>query len=483
MTKVRVRFAPSPTGPLHIGGARSALFNFLYARRYQGEFIVRIEDTDLERSRPEYEQEIIESLEWLGINWDEGLKVGGPHAPYRQTERLAAYQRYADTLLARGLAYPCFCTEEELEEERKQLLEKGEMVRYLGKCSNLTDEERQAKLAQGAKPAIRLRVPRGRLYVVEDLVRGNVTFESDNMGDFIIMKSDGIPTYNFAAVIDDYLMGITHVIRAEEHLSNTPRQLVVYEALGLEPPQFAHVSLILGNDRQKMSKRHGATSVIQYRQQGYLPEALVNFLALLGWAPEGEEEILSLREMVRAFSLDRVAKNPAVFDLDKLNHINQQYIKKKSISELKELLWPFIGAAGYGDRVRKLGDETYGLLVEGIRDYLVCLADVGSNLRIFFDDPEFEPEAEQVLQEEGVSQVLELCRDGLPESFDGLDQAKKFLKSLVKESRLPARKVYMPLRAALTGRIKGLELPYLIAVWGSEECRRRLTRALDLINR
>ena len=283
MTKVKVRFAPSPTGPLHIGGARSALFNFLYARRYGGELVIRSEDTDVERSRREYEDEIIESLEWLGINWDEGLKVGGANGPYRQTERADMYQELVDDLVDRGLAYPCFCTEEELEEERKQLLEQGEIVRYRGRCRNLSEEERRARLAQGIKPAIRLQVPPGRVYVVEDLVRGNVVFESDTMGDFIIMKSDGLPTYNFAVVIDDHLMGITHVIRAEEHLSNTPRQLAVYEALGFTPPKFAHVSLILGKDRQKMSKRHGATSVIQYRQRGYLSEALVNFLALLGW--------------------------------------------------------------------------------------------------------------------------------------------------------------------------------------------------------
>lgn len=476
--KVRVRFAPSPTGPLHIGGARSALFNFLFAKRYGGEFIVRIEDTDLERSSRDYEAEIIESLEWLGITWDEGIKVGGPNGPYRQTERLDIYQRWVDILVSTGWAYPCFCTEEELEEEREQLMKQGETPRYLGRCRNLDEAERQAKLAQGLRPTIRFRVPEHRVFVVEDLVRGRVAFESENMGDFIIVKSDGLPTYNFAVVIDDHLMGITHVIRAEEHLSNTPRQLMIYEALGLEPPKFAHISLILGADRQKMSKRHGATSVIQYRQQGYLPEALVNFLALLGWAPEGEEEIMSLADIANSFSLERVAKNPAVFDVDKLNWINQQYIKRKSTEELKELLWPFIERAGYRDEVKSLGDEKYTLLVETMRDYLVCLSDITDKLDLVFKDAEPDHEAEKVLLQEGVVQVLRLCSERILDQEASPQEMDKFLKSLVKDAGVSAKKVYMPLRAALTGKVKGPELPYLMALWGTNEVRRRLERAV-----
>ena len=244
MNKVRVRFAPSPTGPLHIGGARSALFNYLFAVNQKGQLVLRVEDTDLERSKPEYEEEIITSLRWLGLNWDEGVDKGGPHSPYRQTERLSIYQEYAQDLLDKDWAYPCFCTEEELQEERAALMAQGEMPRYSGKCRSLTEEERQAHLDQGRKPALRFKVPENQVYVVHDLVRGQVTFDSDNIGDFIIMKSDGIPTYNFAVVIDDALMGITHVIRAEEHLANTPRQLMIYEALRFKRPEFAHISLI-----------------------------------------------------------------------------------------------------------------------------------------------------------------------------------------------------------------------------------------------
>jgi len=308
MKKIKVRFAPSPTGPLHIGGARSALFNYLWAAHCGGQLVLRIEDTDLERSKKEYEDEIIASLKWLGISWQEGVDIGGENYPYRQTQRLDIYNKYLSELLEKGDAYYCFCTPEELKQEREEQLARGEMVRYSGKCRGLSQEEIEAKLALGLKPSVRFRAPHNKIYIVNDLVRGKVSFDSDNEGDFIIAKSDGIPTYNFAVVIDDVLMGITHVIRAEEHLSNTPRQLMIYDALNFNRPEFAHISLILGSDRQKMSKRHGATSLMQYREMGYLPEAMFNFLSLLGWSPEGEQEILSAREIIESFTLERVSK-------------------------------------------------------------------------------------------------------------------------------------------------------------------------------
>lgn len=480
--RVRVRFAPSPTGPLHIGGARSALFNYLFARHHQGVLVVRVEDTDLERSRPEYEDEILASLDWLGLTWDEGLRVGGPHAPYRQTERLDTYRQCAEALLERGLAYPCFCSEEELEAERAGLIAKGETPRYLGTCRNLSEEERAARRQAGIVPTIRFRAPQDRLYVVEDLVRGRVAFEGNTIGDFIIMKSDGIPTYNFAVVVDDHLMEITHVIRAEEHLTNTPRQMMIYEAMGWEMPKFAHVSLILGEDRQKMSKRHGATSVIQYRQRGYLPEALVNFLALLGWAPEGQEELMTLEEMVRAFSLERVARNPAVFDLDKLNWMNQQYLKRKSTSELGMLLRPFLEEAGYGAQVAALGEARYRILVEGVRDYLVCLSDVGEYARPFLDPPRYDSEAAAVLTQEGVAEMLARCRVCLGALEGGLDEAQSLLKELPRLLGMPARQVYRPLRVALTGKTTGPELPFLVAVWGGQGTEERLQQAFAFLS-
>jgi len=345
--ELRVRFAPSPTGPFHIGGARSALFNWLLARKEGGKFVLRIEDTDLERSTKASEENIKEALRWLGIDWDEGVDVGGPYGPYRQTERLGLYREYTDKLLTSGHAYYCYCTEDELEAERQRQLAKGETPRYGGHCRSLTAADRERLAAEGRKPTVRFRVPEGQAIVFNDLVRGTVSFDSAGIGDFVIVKSDGIPVYNYAVVLDDALMRITHVIRAEEHLSNTPRQIVIYQALGLPLPEFGHISLILGKDRAKMSKRHGATAVEQYRNLGYLPAALVNFLALLGWAPEGEEEIFSREELIAKFSLDRVAKNPAVFDVDKLNWLNAHYLRQAGPAVITELALPHLEAAGY----------------------------------------------------------------------------------------------------------------------------------------
>ncbi len=474
MNKVKVRFAPSPTGPLHIGGARSALFNYLFARNQQGTLVLRIEDTDLERSSLESEREIVESLSWLGISWDEGIDVGGSNGPYRQTERLDTYHRYVDQLLRSGHAYHCFCTEEELAEERQVMLYKGQIVAYSGKCRHLTPEEREEKLSQGLLPTVRFRVPAGDNLVVNDLVRGAVSFDSSEIGDFIIVKSDGIPTYNFAVVIDDHDMKITHVIRAEEHLSNTPRQLLIYRALGFKTPEFAHISLILGSDRQKMSKRHGATSVMQYRQAGYLPEAVFNFLALLGWSPEGEQEILDQDEIIKQFSLQRVAKNPAVFDLEKLNWLNAQYIKRKPLKHLGEMLKPYLQTSPFWPRVEHLDEAVYEVLIEAIRDRLVCLGDVVREIEPFFADPRYDADTISQLEQPEVREMLRLFTERLPERFD-LDQARIFMKGLPKALQLPAKRVYMPIRLSLTGNPHGPELPYLFVVMGIPEIRRRIS--------
>lgn len=481
MNKMKVRFAPSPTGPLHIGGARSALFNYLIARHEQGQLVVRIEDTDLDRSRSEYETEIIESLRWLGMDWEEGIDKGGENAPYRQTERLETYQAYAQQLIESGHAYYCFCSEEELEQERMQLMEKGETPRYLGKCRSLNQALQEEKRKAGIVPTVRFKVPENQVYVVNDLVRGQVTFESEAVGDFIIMKSDGIPTYNFAVVIDDVLMGITHVIRAEEHLTNTPRQLMIYEALRFKRPEFAHVSLILGNDRQKMSKRHGATSVIQYREKGYLPEALFNFLALLGWAPPGEEEILSQEQIIAAFTLDKVSRSPAVFDIDKLNWFNQQYIKRLDIEELHTRLNPFIEKSPLAARVGALGNKERTFLLEAVHDRLVCLEDINEYLPVFLGETVYEPEAMEVLSQEGVAEVLKYFAANLPE-FEQPDEIKNWLKTIAKELKIKPREVFMPLRCALTGQMHGVDLHYLIAVWGQAETLKRLQAAQNNFN-
>ncbi len=484
--KLRVRFAPSPTGPLHIGGARSALFNWLLARKLGGQMIVRIEDTDLERSSRESEENILDSLRWLGLDWDEGIAAGGDYGPYRQTERLPLYQEATDRLLANGSAYYCYCTEEELEAEREALLAKNETPRYLGKCRNLTTAGRERLVAEGRKPVVRFRVPDDQTIVVNDLVRGEVKFESSGMGDFVIVKSDGIPTYNFAVVIDDSTMKITHVVRGEEHLSNTPRQILLYQALGLKGPDFAHVSLILGKDRSKMSKRHGSTAVEQYRSKGYLPEALINFLVLLGWSPVGEEEIFSVDRLIEQFSLDRVAKNPAVFDLDKLNWINGYYIRQSPAERIVDLAIPFLREAGYveGEITPANSPDKYKwltLMVKSVQEHLAYVAQITEHVGIFFhDDIRFESEeAREILREEQVPQVLDAFQDKLA-AMPVVDEGsvKALLKSLTKELKLGGKKVYMPIRVALTGQTHGPELFYMIPILGKERIAKRISATM-----
>ena len=484
MSSVKVRFAPSPTGPFHIGGARSALFNWLYARRYGGKFIVRIEDTDLERSTKESEDNILNALRWLGLDWDEGVEAGGDDGPYRQTERLDIYNQYLERLLASGAAYHCYCTEEELAAEREELLRKGHMPRYLGRCRNLSPEDKKRLESEGRKPVIRFRVQEDQVITVNDLVRGEVSFECEGIGDFIIQKSDGVPTYNFAVVIDDHLMSVSHVIRAEEHLPNTPRQILIYRALDWPTPEFAHVSLILGADRSKMSKRHGATSVEQYQEQGYLPEALDNFLALLGWSPGGEKEILGMDELKEQFSLDRVAKSPAVFDLDKLKWLNGYYIRQAPLERITDLAIPYLEKAGY--LRAPLPDEKYAWVcsvVEAVREYLSSLSEITGHVSCFFSEQvEMEgQEAINILAEEQVPQVLASMAEKVRMAADPLQapEAKALLKAVSKETGYKGKQVFMPVRVALTGSTHGPDLDKVIAILGKEKVERRLSQTLN----
>lgn len=480
--EMRVRFAPSPTGPFHIGGARSALFNWLLARKMGGKLVLRIEDTDLKRSSRESEENIKAALKWLGITWDEGIDVGGPYGPYRQTERLDIYKKYTDRLLAEGKAYYCYCTDEELEEERQALIKEGKMPRYMGKCRTLTEEKKARYEAEGRKPTIRLRVPANEKLVVHDMVRGDVEFDSNGIGDFVIVKSDGIPTYNYAVVIDDALMHITHVIRAEEHLSNTPRQLLVYEALGFEKPVFGHISLILGKDHTKMSKRHGATSVDQYRQGGYLPEGIDNFLALLGWAPDSENEIFSLEELTHEFSMDRVAKNPAVFDIDKLNWLNAQYVRKLDKEAFFELAKPHMIKAGFmtgeetGDKLAWLKDVAYTALTQ-----VDFGAQIPEKVAMYFNDEfDFEnEEAAAVLEAETVPVVMKMFLEEL-KALPELDHAsvKATFKKVQKTNKLNGKAVFMPIRVALTGNQHGPELAEMIPLLGVERTEKRILASL-----
>lgn len=478
----KVRFAPSPTGPFHIGGARSALFNWLVARNKNGKFLVRVEDTDLARSTRESEENIKAALKWLGLNWDEGIDVGGENGPYRQTERLDIYHKEIQRLLDEGKAYYCYCTEEELEESRTQQLTEGKTPIYNDHCRSLTEEEIAKYKESGRKPVIRLRVPKEGVFAFDDMVRGHVTFQAAGVGDFIIMKSDGIPVYNFAVVVDDALMNITHVIRAEEHLSNTPRQIAIYQALGYDIPKFGHISLILGSDHKKMSKRHGATSVDEYRKMGYLSDAVVNYLALLGWAPKGEQEIFTREELIEQFSMKRVSANDAVFDIEKLNWINFQYMKQLSPEELLELTLPFIINAGY--ITGPLSDEKKEWLkkvVWFVRDHLYYGAQTPENVKIFFEELPATTDEEMldIMSRETSKMIIKSFAEKLSD-LDTFNESsiKDVFSNLMKESGIKGKAAFEPVRIALTGEIHGPGLYTLIELFGKEKTIQRLKSSL-----
>lgn len=481
--EIRVRFAPSPTGPLHIGGARSALFNWLLARKEGGKMIVRVEDTDLDRSTRESEELILNNLRWLGMDWDEGIEVGGENGPYRQSERLDIYKPYVDNLLKEGKAYYCFCSEEDLEKEREEFKEKGQVPMYNGRCLSLTQGEIDEYLSQGQEPVVRFKVPAGGQVVINDMVRGKVTFENDGIGDYIIVKSDGFPTYNFACVLDDILMKITHIVRGEEHLSNTPRQVLLYDALEVPPPNFAHISLILGEDRSKMSKRHGATSIRQYQEKGYLPGALLNYLALLGWAPEGEEEFFSLEELIQAFSLDRVSKSPAVFSLEKLNWINAHYLKLASVEKITEMALPYLKDAGYIDDVLSTTEKDWlKQVVASFQVKLEYVSQVTTHATVYFDDTK-EPENQEAA--DIINNSTEVIKE-LLERIDSIspweeDSIKKELKSIGKDLKVKGKGLFMPARVAVSGQTWGPELPTLIKLLGKERVKKRISHFLTKV--
>ncbi len=484
MKKVRVRFAPSPTGHLHIGGARSALFNYLFARHNDGDFIVRIEDTDRKRNVDDAEEKLFDSLKWLGLEWDESIDKAGEVGPYRCMDRLDIYGNHLNQLVAEGKAYPCYCTEEELEQEREAQKAKGEMPRYAGRCRHLTEEQRQAYQEEGRKPSLRFKVPANKQYVVHDHVRGEVTFESDGIGDFVIARPDGIPTYNFAVTVDDHLMGITHVIRGEEHLSNTPRQLMVYEAFTWDAPDFAHVSLILNPNRQKMSKRDESIIqfVEQYKELGYLPEALVNFLVLLGWSPEGEEEIFNKEELIQRFTLERVSKSPAVFDVDKLNWMNNHYIKGISLDQLASMCIPHLQKAGLLAEQLSPEQEEWAKAVVGLyQEQMAYGAQIVELSELFFADGlEYNEEEKGILAEEQVPEVLNAFYNELS-GLEGYtpEAIKTSLKVVQKNTGHKGKKLFMPVRVAATGSIHGPDLARTLFLLGKEKVLQRIENVVQ----
>ncbi|MEG0874024.1 MAG: glutamate--tRNA ligase [Clostridiales bacterium] len=476
MENYRLRFAPSPTGPLHIGGARSALFNYFLAKKHKGCFVMRMEDTDLERSNKASEKNIKDSLKWLGMDWDEGIDIGGDYGPYRQMERLDIYKEAIDKLLAEGKAYYCFCSEDDLTSEKEAQQQRGETPKYSGKCRNLTKEQQQELLDKGTPHVIRLNVPKGEQIVVHDLVRGDVSFETDGIGDFIIVKSDGIPVYNFAVVLDDVTMKISHIIRGEEHLSNTPRQIAVYNALGYDVPKFAHISLILGRDDEgkmtKMSKRHGSTSVVAYQQQGFLPEAIVNFLALLGWSPDGEEELFTMDELIKQFSLEKVSKSPAVFDIEKLKWINGMYIRKASAERLLEYGLPFLKKAGLVKRNPKMAEMIWAMMsIDALKNHITCFSELPDIINKYRSKVSYDDEVAAMVKEnrETVMTVMNAMKAKL-EEYKTLnsDTYKQILKEIKNETGIGGRDLFHTIRLAKTGEGEGPDLDKLAVIMGRD---------------
>lgn len=476
--EIRVRIAPSPSGNLHIGTARTALFNFLFAKKMGGKYILRIEDTDLERSSDAYIKNIFDSLKALGLSWDEGPDVGGEYGPYSQSERFGIYPEYAQKLVDAGFAYECFCTPEELDAEKEEAQKNKVAHVYSGKCQKLTETEKEELRKQGRKPAIRFHVEPKEL-IFNDLVKGELKFDTSLIGDFVIMKSNGTPTYNFAVVVDDMLMKISHVIRGEDHISNTPKQILIYEALGAKVPEFGHLGMILAPDRSKLSKRHGATGVSEFVEKGYLIDALVNFVALLGWSPSDGVEIKTVDEIAADFRIAEVSSSNSIFEYDKLNWMNSQYIKKLSLEELKEKLLPFMSKYNLSE----LSEEHLNRLVEVTREPLTILSDITDAVPYFFGESvEIEEEVKtEVLSTEKSQNVLkdfvETAKDW---DFDEetLHHKLEEFRGKFKELGVKPKETMWAIRGAVTGRTRGADMCAILTILGKEKV---LKRAKDAI--
>lgn len=480
---VRVRYAPSPTGHLHIGNARTALFNYLFARNKGGKFIIRIEDTDQKRNIEGGEASQLKYLKWLGMDWDESVDVGGEYGPYRQSERNDIYQTYFQQLLESGQAYKCYCTEEELEAEREEQTSRGETPHYSGKCRHLSAEERSRLESEGRKPSIRFMVPEGRTYSFDDMVKGVVTFESEGMGDWVIVKKDGTPTYNFAVTIDDYLMDISHVLRGDDHISNTPKQLMIYEAYGWEPPVFGHMTLIVNESRRKLSKRDESIIqfIEQYEELGYLPEALFNFIALLGWSPAGEEEIFSREEFIEIFDAERLSKSPALFDKQKLLWMNNQYIKKVELDRVVDIALPHLIKAGrLNSEMTETEKQWTHKLIALLQEKMSYGAEIVELSEMFFkDEADYEEEAKEILAGEQVPEVLKAFSQELDqlENFQA-EGIKAAMKAVQKSTGQKGKNLFMPIRAAVTGQTHGPDLPETIELLGKSKVQTRISKII-----
>ncbi|APT44542.1 glutamate--tRNA ligase [Bacillus safensis] len=477
--EVRVRYAPSPTGHLHIGNARTALFNYLFARSQGGKFIIRIEDTDQKRNVEGGEESQLRHLKWLGIDWDESIDKDGGYGPYRQSERNDIYKKYYDELLEKDLAYKCYCTAEELEAEREAQIARSEMPRYSGKCSHLSKEEEDKLIAEGREPSIRFRVPKGEIIKFDDMVKGDISFETDGIGDFVIVKKDGTPTYNFAVAVDDHLMKMTHVLRGEDHISNTPKQIMIFHAFGWDVPLFGHMTLIVNENRKKLSKRDESIIqfIEQYKNLGYLPEALFNFIALLGWSPVGEEELFTKEQFIDIFDVNRLSKSPALFDMHKLKWVNNQYVKALDLDQVVALTLPHLQKAGkVSEQLTEEENTWVRKLISLYHEQLSYGAEIVELTELFFKEQiEYNQEAKEVLAEEQVPEVMASFAGQLEqlESFTP-DEIKGAIKAVQKETGHKGKKLFMPIRVAVTGQTHGPELPQSIELLGKETVLNRI---------
>ncbi|MCF7886344.1 MAG: glutamate--tRNA ligase [Candidatus Marinimicrobia bacterium] len=471
---VRTRFAPSPTGYLHVGGLRTALYAYLFAKQNQGQLILRIEDTDQERRVEGAIEKIIEALKWAGLEPDEGPHKGGDYGPYIQSERIELYKKYADELLERDHAYPCFCTKERLDELNRIQKMQNKPPGYDGKCRSLSREEAEQRIAAGESYVIRQKIPENREIIVNDIIRGQVSFETDLLDDQILMKSDGFPTYHLANIVDDHLMEISHVIRGEEWLPSTPKNILLYEFLGWEAPKFAHLPLLLNRDRSKLSKRQGDVAVSDYRDKGYLKDALINFLALLGWNPGTNQEIFSRKELIREFSLEKVGKSGSVFDLEKLDWMNGIYIREMDLDELYQHV---------EDRIASeidWSEEELKQIVGLLQESLTKLNDINSKGIIFFkENLQLEKDAEKMLQSKETVKVLKGFIDKLSE-LDALDRNifVNIARQVQKETGIKGKQLWMSIRVGITGQTHGPEIHKTAEILGKEKCLERMQEAL-----
>ena len=486
MAEVRVRIAPSPSGNLHIGTARTALFNYLFAKKNNGKFILRIEDTDEERTSQEYIDNIFDSLKALGLNWDEGPDIGGPYGPYTQSERFDIYPKYVQKLLDSGFAYECFCTPEELEQEKEAATAARKPYVYSKKCENLTEEEKAKLRAEGRKPAVRFNISKAQkafhdssILEFDDLVKGKLHMDTNLLGDFVIQKSNGTPTYNFAVVIDDALMKISHVIRGEDHISNTYKQILIFEALGLEVPKFGHLGMILAPDRSKLSKRHGATAVSDFVKQGYLTDALVNFVALLGWSPSDGEEIKTVDEIAKDFRINEISSSNSIFEYDKLKWMNGHYIKMLPTEKLKEMLKPYLTKYN----LNELTDAQYTKMVELTKEPLTLLSDITDDVPYFFGkDVEIEPETQTGTLDTDTAQ--EVLKDFVNKAKDWewtedvLHHELEVFRAEWKEKGVKPKVTMWAVRAAITGRTKGADMVGILDILGKETSLYRANKAI-----